>query len=174
MGFDSTSPNFLSSRDCFFHNIYYFVAVRPHCYAGAGVLLLPFELGWYKAPEVYWWIFIRENYSLFYVLYEKIRHSMYIKYLYGKEQTEQTHSQEDWQENREQDTGETIKEEVGEITTDSGGGWISWKMLVLRRDLNEQTESCWKSGGRRANLRKWYLRVSKECQGEHKWRKIWK
>lgn len=93
---------------------------------------------------------------------------MYLKSIYDKEQSEQTNSQKVWQENREQDRGEMIKKEAGEIISDSGGGWISWKILVLRRDLNEQTESCWKSGGRPADLRKWYLRVSKENTNEER------
>ena len=58
-------------------------------------------------------------------------------------------------ENREQDIEKMIEEDVGEIISDSKGGRISWKTSVLRRDPNEQTECCWKSGGRpSANLRK--------------------
>lgn len=47
---------------------------------------------------------------------------MYLKNIYDKEQSEQTHSQKVCQENREQDRGEMIKKEAGEIISDSGGG----------------------------------------------------
>lgn len=42
-------------------------------------------------------------------------------------------------ENREQDIGKMIKEDVGEIISDSLGGRTSWKMGDLRRDPNEGT-----------------------------------
>lgn len=79
-------------------------------------------------------------------------------------------------ENREQDIEKMTKEDVGEIISDSKGGRISWKTLVLIWDVNEWTACCWKSGGRSpANLRKWYLWVCKKRRGrESNWRKVCK
>lgn len=40
-------------------------------------------------------------------------------------------------ENREQDIEKMIKEDVGEIISDSKGGRISWKTLILIWDVKE-------------------------------------